>query len=328
MTVDSMLTSACRARGTADSRGWYEVYYVTAALPGGRAVWLRYTLDCPTGADATTSVWGVAFDLTQPRWFAARTTMAAGHWQPREEGGVDIGPTWQVAPDACSGAVRDSYGRRMRWELRWNQGPGPLSYFPERLEALARTSTFPIVCVPMARAEGTVEVDSEVIACDGVPVQQSHLFGGRHAHRWGWLHALGFDGDPDGFLTGVWAVPQRFSGRLPAVSSLLAGLHGEVFRSSSLRALRWVDRGGDVVAFRGRAGRLRVDGTAVTRLDRLCGVTYQDPDGSSVWCSNTEVADLRVVVSNGGRAEDLMCTAACGFERGSRVPQAHVWRPL
>lgn len=328
MPADAALDEADRARGGAGSRGWYEVYYVTAALGAGRAVWLRYTLLCPADGDASTSLWAVTFDAARPRWFAARTTWPARAWAPLPGGGVSVGEGARLTPHGCRGELLDAYGRRMRWDLEWRPEAPPMPYFPAAMERMAGGATFPIAAVPFARADGTVEVDGESITCAGVALQQSHLFGGRHARRWGWLHALGFDGDPDGFLTAIWAVPQRLGGRIPAASAVILRAAGQVHRSTGLRALAWRDLGGEAVRFRARAGEARLEGTAVAELDRLCGVTYHDPGGDEVWCANSEIATLTADLSVGGRGAELVCRDACGFERGARAPQPHVWRPL
>jgi len=321
------LRSAERARVHPDKRGWYEVYYVTLTLGEGRAAWLRYTLLVPAEGDATASLWGCAFDRARPRWLAGRRTWPGAVWEPLEDGGVGLAES-TLTPLGCRGGVTDDGGRTMRWDLGWEARCGPFSYFPAALERLAAGATFPIAAVPVARAHGVVEVAGEPVACEGVRLQQAHLFGGRHAHRWGWLSALGFDADPEGTLTLISAVPERMGGRLPAASSLALRLHGRLHRSEGLRAVRWHDAGAEEVTFEGRAGAARVEGTVRAPAEQLVGVTYHDPDGAEIHCANTEVADLELRVRVDGVEERLRCAAACGFERGARQPMAGIWRPL
>jgi hypothetical protein len=307
--------------------GWYEVFYVTASLGEGRAVWLRWTLLRPRGGEATCALWACAFGRGRERWFASRRTLDAGQWSPRAGGGVSVGAS-DLAPDRCAGETSDTSGRPMRWELSWTPVAEPATYFPPALEKAAGGATFPVAAVPLARASGWVDVDGERIDLEDVPLQQSHLFGGRHANRWGWVHALGFDDDPGGFLTLIWARPQRAGGRVPAASSLLVRVDGTLHRSGGLRAVRWHDKGGDAVIFSGRAGDARVDGVVRAYSNRLTGVTYHDPDGTEVYCANTEIADLDATISVDGSSRRVRCTTACGFERGARQPMASIWRPL
>jgi hypothetical protein len=321
------LAGADRVRDPEGAQGWYEVFYVTVAVGGGRSVWLRWTLLRPCAGEATCALWACAFDRERPRWFAARRSLPASAWSVRDAGGVRVGDA-ELNPSGCAGEVADASGRPMRWELSWRPIAEPAAYFPAAVERAAGAATFPIAAVPLARATGWIEVDGERIAVDGAPAQQSHLFGGRHANRWGWVHALGFEDDPDGFLTLIWARPQRAGGHIPAVSALLLRVDGTVHRSTGMRAVRWSDLGGDGVLFRGRAGDARVAASVRAPVGMLTGVTYHDPDGSEVFCANTEVADLEATVTVGDQRRPVRCVTACGFERGSRTPMTGIWQPL
>jgi hypothetical protein len=307
--------------------GWYEVFYVTASLGDSRAVWLRWTLLRPREGGATCALWACAFGRGRERWFASRQTLDGAQWSARAGGGVQVGDS-ELDPHGCAGETADASGRPMRWELRWRPVAEPSPYFPAALERAAGGATFPIAAVPLARASGWVEVDGERIDVEDAPLQQSHLFGGRHANRWGWVHALGFEDDPEGFLTLIWARPERAGGRVPAASALVLRVDGTLHRSRGIRAVRWHDKGGDAVIFSGRAGDARVDGVVRAYANRLTGVTYHDPDGADVFCANTEIADLDATITVGGRARRVRCAGATGFERGSRQPVADVWRPL
>jgi hypothetical protein len=323
----SALREAEQVRAQPGRRGWYEVFYVTIALGQGRAAWLRYTLTQPRSGPAGAALWACAFDRGRPRWFAWRHGMPASSWAPRVEGGVDLAQAG-LGPLGCHGEVGDVEGRRMCWELRWEPLCGPFPYFPESMERVSGGATFPIAAVPLARATGYVEVDGERITCDRGLVHQAHLFGGRHARRWGWVTALGFDADPEGMLSVIWARPQRLGGLLPAASSLALRLDGRLYRSSGVSAVGWRDDGGAEVEFAGRADDAEVEGWVRVDPGWLTGVTYHDPDGSEVHCANTEIADLDLRVRIDDEERRLRCQAACGFERGGRTPMPGIWRPL
>lgn len=325
--ADSALVAAERARFRNSDRGRYEVYYLTAALGPGRAVWLRWTLLAPVDGEATCSVWGVVFDGLRAGRFAHRATSPGSAWRPREGGGVEIGGS-ALTPSGASGSLVDEGGHTLRWDLSWQPVAEPFPFFPPQMERAAASATFPIAAVPLARASGVIELDGERIAVDGAPLEQSHLFGGRHANRWAWMHAAGFDGDPDSFLLLIWARPQRLGGHVPAASSLSLRLDGELHRSGQLRGVHWSDLGGDAARFRARAGRARVSGTVIADVARFCGVTYHDPEGGAVYCANTGIADLRLSVELDGRTIERVATSTCAFERGARTPFTDVWSPL
>jgi hypothetical protein len=323
----SALRDADQVRAQPGRRGWYEVFYVTVSLGEGRAAWLRYTLDQPRSGAAGAALWACAFDRERPRWFAWKRSMPGSAWAPRPDGGVDLAGA-RLTPLGCTGEVGDVDGRRMCWELSWAPLCEPFAYFPEAMERVAGGATFPIAAVPLARATGYVEVDGERIACEGALLHQAHLFGGRHARRWGWVAALGFDADPEGMVSVIWARPQRLGGLLPAASSIALRLGGRLFRSGGMAAVGWRDDEGAEAEFAGRAGEAEVEGWVRAAPEWLTGVTYHDPDGSEVHCANTEVADLDLRVRIDGEETRLRCQAACGFERGGRTPMPGIWRPL
>lgn len=304
---------------------------MTVALPGGRAAWLRWTLTAPRHGEPSTALWACGFDRRRPRWFAARTTLAGNAWRALPDGGVDLGDG-EVRSDRCSGRVVDAAARVMHWELEWESLAAPHPFFPAALERLAGGATYPIVVTPMARARGFVEVDGERIECTGAPLEQSHLFGGRHAHRWGWVHALGFESDPDGYLALVWARPNRLGGHAPPASSIALRASGRELRAAGVRGLRsvlWGDGGGQIVHFSAVLDDVEVEGELTVPPELLTAVTYHDPDGSEVFCANTEVADLRLKLrERSGAAQTVRCDAACGFERGARQRPEGVWHPL
>ncbi len=130
-----------------------------------------------------------------------------------------IGGTTTVNSGTCFATPDDvlgewaASGHMLAWDLTWETLADPFPFFSPSLERASSSATFPIAAVPLARARGYVEVDGERIDCDGVPLQQSHLFGGRHAHRWGG-DAVRFSARADGARVEgtVFAAVQRFCG--------------------------------------------------------------------------------------------------------------------
>lgn len=237
---------------------WYEAWYVTVS----RRFWFRHSLHVHEGR-AEWAHWLAAFEGVP---VARRRTGARG--------------------DVAAGEVDGA-----RWELDLTPLAPPFEVVHPLLRPLAKTKL--ILPAPAVRVDGVVEVDGIRHEVRDEVGTLGHVFGTRHADRWGWAHATHHDGRWVELLAAK--VP-----RLPQVASFAT----ETSRRSALRV-----RG--VVG----PGELRVGPYAVEADPAgLVGVTYHDPDGSPVYCYHSETARLQ---GPGG-------AAVAAFEYGSRRPLADV----
>jgi hypothetical protein len=325
-----MTTESWNARRWSDDdRGRYEVWYLTWNDASDRGYWLRYVVESPLAEPAYAEVWFARFDPRDPKRtfaFHRRFDRVAATPSPFE---IAIGDA-VLRHDGARGEVSGA-GHAVRWDLRWQPAERELRVYPDLAYSARIGPTTMLMPNPRVLASGTLEIDGERVALDGVPVGQSHLWGKKHAYSWTWAHCVDFDDAPGSHLELVAARLHRRGVTLPALVMVTLDLDGEHLRLNQFRHLatnrgEWRDQR---VTFRARGARVQVEGELSCTPDRMVVAPYVDPDGTEVFCSNTEIGDARVVVSRrrglGWRVErTLVSTRRAHFEIGGRTRDAVV----
>ncbi len=309
-------------------RGGYEVWYLTWNHPGtGQGFWLRHVTE-----SGHAELWLARFDPRDP----ARTFGVHRRFAGPPSGG-DASPFRLVIGDAelrhdrARGSLAAD-GHDVHWDLSWAPASSALRLLPDviyRRAGLADTT----VQMPNPRValHGEMSIDGEQLVFDGAPMGQTHLWGRKHAYAWTWAHCGAFDDDRGDVLELLGVQLQRRGMVLPRMTLLTMKLAGETLRMNQLR---------HIVRNRSRweLGRVHVDARdATTRVtcDLTCApehmieAPYVDPDGTQLWCANTEIGDARLGVWRRtwrGWREDRVLTArgTAHFEIGRRERDARV----
>ena len=320
-------------RGQRGQRGHYEVWYATGSKPGVGGFWFRCTLRAPPGPTAgraVAEVWGVVF---RPAPLALKATAPIESARLGDDAApfvlneaVEGAKGWGAVSRGRVEGELEGGGHRIRWDLAYEPPERALYHFPK---PLIRASVVPTkVCSPALGVTfvGSVEVDGEDAGLDGARGCQTHVWGSRHAAAWCWGHCSSFGGAPV-VLEVVSARPDLRLRPGPPFTFVYCGADGHDVTANAfpwnLTARSWgtFPRWG----FSARTGHHRLEGEISMQPSQAAQVTYHDPGGRTLWCTNscTASATLRLWHRRrGGWSEPDVYESGAGgaqTEFGSRV---------
>lgn len=296
--------SAFTASGTENEMRWdgsasrfMEAWYATLTdAQSGWGFWFRYTLCAPNQGAPYCELWGVAFDPSGDRTFAAKKRLPVSALR-RDDVRAGIENAW-VTDDHLDGVLSDG-ARSLRWALDLVPAKRTFHHLPESLRTRVekRVST---VCSPNLGVtfSGRVELDGQTFELDRARGQQGHRWGRRHASTWAWAHCSAFEGSPDAVFEGLAAKANLGPVPGPTLTLLYLGLDGEDIVLNDLKTAMKArsDYALPAWVFISRNDRWQVVGSARAHPDRLVQVTYTDPDASPRYCANSEIASLALEV--------------------------------
>jgi hypothetical protein len=321
--------------------GMYESFYLRAVAPEHPlGVWIRYTAhkrggrvagkrvagrQVPGGqvpgrqASIQGSLWCTVFDGDAAPFMHKLTTdelsVPAGGW-------IAVGDS-QLGPKSAEGACGEA-----RWSLRFASREPELRHLPYALlyrAPLPRTKlSSPL---PAARFEGALELAGRTIELNGWRGMVGHNWGAQHAERWIWLHGIGFEEDPEGWID-VAIGRVRVAGRTsPWVAAGELRVEGERHRLGGVvaRGLLVAERPERCVLSLPGTGGLVVEAHVRAPVAALAGWRYTDPDGGRPSdrhrhdVSNCSIAALTLTVRRPGRPARTLRTAhGAAYELGMR----------
>lgn len=279
---------------------YYESRFIRANDPARAcALWMRSTLLLPTAGVPVADSWVMIFDPDG----AGNQALKGPHPIDQSEfryhpWSARIGATSIDDRSAC-GSITGS-GRSARWDLRITPGDeAPVKLLSDRAHKAKFPTAKTMVRHPLARFDGSLELDDSRVQVDGWTGSVNHNWGRRHTPAYAFGQVCGFDNAPGSSLeivtahaaVGPIALPAatlfvlRHEGRQLAVRSVLATRHTR----GQYRPFRWT--------FGARVDDVTVDGEITAEPPDVIGLTYTDTDGDSKYCYNSALATCRIQLS-------------------------------
>jgi hypothetical protein len=298
--------------------GRYESWFLSArdAEPGrpARALWVRHTRHRAAGAkEGTAALWCTVFDP------------AAGPPAAVKQSVTDFRAGMRASFDSFRGEAR-ARGRMAEWELWIAGGDIPLRHLrPTALYRLPFPKTKLEAPVPDGIARGQVVLDGAVLDIVGWRATVGHNWGREHAERWVWLHAAGFEDEPDAWLELAIARVRVGGALTPWIANgalFHAGVRHRLGGLGHVPGVRVVARPGRLEAIV-PGDRLEIRVAVHADLDQTACFRYAgvgaDPVTGEREVLHAGLAGVRLGVRRPGRSSAELATAAGGaYELGSR----------
>jgi hypothetical protein len=279
---------------TGGRRGRYEVWFATLSDRSTRTgYWIRHTVRTPISGPPEPRVWFAAFSLDDPAaTFGLNRGFPAGQLQViTEPFEVRVGES-VFGTGRLAGGISDA-DRDVRWDLRFATGGPTLRLLPDALYREPLLPTRPYAPNPATSFTGEILVDGERRVVHGVPGQQGHLVGTRHAERWAWASCPGFDDEGVAFHA-LSAQGRRGPVLTPFVTSAALRWGGRWIRLHGVSRRRTWGLGWWRLSLGGR--RYRLEGEVRGEPKAMIQARYLDPDDTPRWCHNSEVASCRLTL--------------------------------
>jgi hypothetical protein len=312
-----------------------EVWFVKLNDPDGtRALWLRFTLlVTKNGFQRIAETWAVFLQREPGKEItksAVKQSFGIASFSSFPAG-IKI-ESCTLGTDHTQGQIQ-SKGKSIRWDLAINNlQPHSVNFLPQ---AARKIGLFPTLISTISEEmlfSGTVTVDGVVHEFKNAPGCKSHWSGERSADSWVWGQANVFkndQGEPSPFIfEGITARP-RWGGNLkgPKLSSFYFFYKEQHYLFDSAWDAFQLKSDSSITEWRFQADRADISFRGSAKADHkdFAGVTLEDTDGSVLYCANSTLSNLQILVYRRGKLETTVtAVGTAAFEVVSRTKNPYI----
>lgn len=339
MEKETTIGNTPRFSTDAGGGGFQEVWYLKLNdVQNARALWLRYTILIRRDKSREIAeVWAVFSEHRENRTHkrALKQTYPLSAFStvpgcPEKFGGLRIAENY-LGEDRTTGNLFDGV-TRIAWELEITPGgAGGHDFVPDRLRRSGLVKNLAVTVFEQQQYTGWCEVNGQRYGFTSAPGMQGHLAGPKNGHSWAWGHCNCFVDDTGAPAPVIW---DGLSARArigclvpPALTSMFIQIGMEsVVLNTVTDAFRFQSRYGfDGWHFTTKKNGYRFEGNLTARLDDFACVTYEDTDGSHLYCHNTKQAAMTLTVTSpDGRQVSYATSGAAAYEVVTREPHPDI----
>lgn len=333
------ISNTPRFLAEAGTRGFQEVWYLKLnRTADNTALWLRFTiLIRQDHTKEIAEVWAIFFEheaghtlKTAVKQTWPLQSFAASPKPQKGFTGFHIAENY-LGEDKTSGHIHND-DTRIAWDLNIVPGTaGGHDFVPDRLRKLGLVKNLAITVFEQQRYTGWCDVNGTRYTFESAPGMQGHLAGPKNGHSWAWGHCNCFmdeAGNAAPVICDGLSARARIGGLVPpALTSMYLQIGEERFNLNTVRdALHFHSR----YTFEGwhfttkKHGYL-FEGDLTSRLDDFACVTYEDTDGSLLYCHNTKLASMTLAVTSPeGKETRYASEKAAAYEVVTRSPHPNI----
>ncbi|RPJ63293.1 MAG: hypothetical protein EHM12_02655 [Dehalococcoidia bacterium] len=286
--------------------GHYESYFLRANHPNNaQAFWIRYTIFSPAGKTdkAIGELWAAFFDAQAGTNTAVKKEVPFSHCSfssSRMDVKID---TALLNPGKLIGDA-STQKHEISWDLSYSGNSKPLFLLPLKMYSAGFPKAKALVPLPMARFNGTLNVDGKRIEILNWIGSQDHNWGSKHTDLYAWGQVAGFDNYPGSFLEVATAKVKIGPFWTPSMTPIVLRHKSEEIALNSI---------GQTLKARGqftyfdwqfKSGneKYELEGRIWADRSRFAGLTYYNPPGGNKFCLNSKIASctLKITYKEGG----------------------------
>ncbi len=323
-----------------ETRPFQEVWYLKLNDPGNqRALWLRFTLLVShNGFKRVAETWAIFFqrnpakDVTKT---ALKQTFSIENFSFRAienggDGGIQIAQS-ELTPTSTKGSIQ-SKGNTIDWDLKMTANQAhSFNMVPEILSKIKVVKNTAVTVAEDLRFTGTSKINGETVSWNLAPGMQGHLSGPKNGHSWTWGHCNCFtdeSGNPAPFVfDGLTARAQVAGAPTPWLSTFFFLYRGTPYHFNTLWDSLRVRSTHSYTgwSFQADRGELSFRGEARAEHKDFAGVTYEDTNGSLLYCANSKLSNMKIHVYRNGKLEStFVSNGNAAFEIVSREKNPYV----
>lgn len=324
MTENPLFTNTPMFNARTQDGGYQEVWYLKCNAPDAvRALWLRFTILIRADhSKEIAEVWAIFFDRRDGRTYKTgiKNTWPLSEFQTVNTTGLRIHEN-SLLEDSTSGMVENDTSR-IAWEFRMTPGEDAQQDFvPAALKRLGLVKNTALTIHEQWLFTGWCEVNGERFIWNQAPGMQGHLAGPKNGHSWAWGHCNCFVDESGAPASLVWdglSARARLGNRAtPHLTSMYVQLGRERFSMNTVRDALCTKSSYDFDGweFFASKGGCRFAGRLTAQRDDFACVTYEDTDGSNLYCHNAKICDMTLEITQpGGRTECYTALGAAAYE--------------